>query len=238
MIDVTSVSFGYGDGRVLDAVDMHVAPGLTLLVGPNGCGKSTLLKIMAGVERPDEGRVTVGGWDLWRDEAAGRRGTVYVPEHPDLTPYASVIEVLRLVCRLRNEPLERATSLLEKVGLADRASASVRELSAGQRRRVLLAAAWVGRPRVALLDEPLELIDRHLRGVVLAWIDGLVAEGAAVIVVSHQIEPFLSTATFACTLREGHVVGPLTLAVDPSERLAVVERLARGGGVLNTARLS
>lgn len=132
MIELASVRFGYDEGApVLDGLDLRLGPGLTLLVGPNGCGKSTLLKLVAGVERPDRGTIAIHGLDLWRDEEAARRPLAYVPEHPDLSPYASLLEVLRLVCRLRGEPVERAASALAEAGLAERAQASVRELSAG-----------------------------------------------------------------------------------------------------------
>ncbi len=229
MIELTAVCFGYGDGTaVLDGVDLRIGPGLTLLVGPNGCGKSTLLKLVAGVEPPDAGRVAVEGHDLWRDEVAARRPLAYLPEHPDLTPYASLLEVLRLVARLRGEPLERAASTLAEAGLAARADASVRELSAGERRRALLAAAWLGTPRVALLDEPLESLDRGLRDRVLAWIEGLVRGGAAVLVVSHQLEPFAALATAAVTVCGRRALGPIALEGDAGQRLALLERLARG----------
>ena len=229
MIELASVRFGYrGGSPVLDRVDLRLGPGLALLVGPNGCGKSTLLKRIAGVEPPDRGTVAIDGVDLWRDEAAARRPLAYVPEHPDLSPYASLLEVLRLVCRLRGEPIERAASALAEAGLAERAQASVRELSAGQRRRALLAAAWVGTPRVALLDEPLESLDRALRDRVLAWIEGLRAQGATLVVVSHQLEPFVPLATAAVTVRNGRVVGPIDLPVSDADRLVILERLARG----------
>jgi ABC-type multidrug transport system ATPase subunit len=229
VIELSSVRFAYEKGAtVLDGVDLRLGAGLTLLVGPNGCGKSTLLKLMAGVERPDEGRVTIGGHDLWRDEVAARRPLAYVPEHPDLSPYASLIEVLRLVCRLRGEPVDRAGAALAEAGLAERAQASVRELSAGQRRRALLAAAWVGRPRVALLDEPLESLDRGVRDRVLGWIAGLVADEAAVVVVSHQIEPFVELAAAVLTVRGGHAVGPTALPHEATARRQMLEGLARG----------
>ena len=229
MIELHGVRFAYETGTtVLDGVDLRLETGLTLLVGPNGCGKSTLLKLVAGVEHPDAGRVTIEGRDLWREEAEARRPLAYVPEHPDLSPYASVLEVLRLVCRLRGEPLDRARSALAEAGLADRAQASVRELSAGQRRRALLAAAWVGTPRVVLLDEPLESLDRGLQDRVLAWIGGLVAREATVVVVSHQLEPFAAMATSAVTVRRGMAKGPLPLPPDAKERMAVLEHLARG----------
>ncbi len=228
MIEMTSVRFRYDGAAVLDGVDLRLGPGLTLLVGPNGCGKSTLLKVLAGVERPDGGRVAIEGRDLWLEEVAARRHLAYVPEHPDLSPYASLVEVMRLVCRLRGEPVSRALSALTEAGLRERAQASVRELSVGQRRRALLAAAWIGAPQVALLDEPLELLDRALRERVLQWIEELTRSGAAVVVVSHQLEPFVHLAGSAVTVREGRALGPMALPRDEAGRLAILERLARG----------
>lgn len=228
VIETTAVSFSYDAGPVLRHIDCSLGPGLTLLVGPNGSGKSTLLRLLAGVERPDQGRITIAGHDLWRDEVAARRLLAYVPEHPDLTPYASLLEVLLLVCRLRGEPLAHARGALERVGLADRAHASVRELSAGQRRRALIAAAWIGTPLVALLDEPLELIDRALRDDVIGWVDALATAGRTVVVVSHQVEPFVASAARVLTLRDGQAVGPVELPQDALLRAALVDRFARG----------
>jgi ABC-type multidrug transport system ATPase subunit len=118
--------------------------------------------------------------------------------------------------------------VLALTALTDRAHASVRELSAGQRRRALLAAAWIGTPQVVLLDEPLESLDRGLRDDVVGWIDGLVRAGAAVVAVSHQIEPFLEIATSAMSVRDARVVRVVELPPDPAERLGLVERMARG----------
>jgi len=228
MITLKGVSFAYGAGvAVLDRVDFHLGAGLTLLLGPNGCGKSTLMKVMAGVESPDAGSVVVCGRELWREEAAGRMPIAYLPEYPDLTPYASVLEILRLVCRLRREPVERADDALAAAGLALRSGASVRELSAGERRRAMLAAAWIGRPRVALLDEPLETLDRSLRDRVLEWVLGMTAEGAAVVVVTHEIEPFVGMAVRAVSLSQGRAVVVDPLPGEPAERLSLIDRLAR-----------
>jgi len=229
MIQLSAARFAYEEGnRVLDGVDLRLGSGLTLLLGPNGCGKSTLLKLMAGVERPDAGHVAILGRDIWRDEVEARRPLAYLPEHPDLSPYASLAEVLRLVCRLRGEPLERAATALAEAGLAERAHATVRELSAGQRRRALFAAAWVGAPRVVLLDEPLDSLDRALRERVLTWIDGLLSRDAAVVVVSHQLEPFATMASAAVTVSGGRAFGPIDLPAEPAARMGLLERLARG----------
>ena len=228
MIRFHGASFSYQPGEpVLAGVDLEIRPGLTLLLGRNGCGKSTLLKLAAGVERPDAGRVEVDGHDLWTDEVAARQSLAYVPEQPDLTPYATVAEILDLVCRLRGEPRERGREALTAVGLDGLSHRSVRELSMGQRRRAVLASALVGTPRNVLLDEPLEAMDRGAREDVLAWIDRLLASGAAVVVVSHEIEPFVPKADRALTVRNGTCVEAGELPEEPGERLALLDRMAR-----------
>lgn len=229
MIRLSRLSVGYRPGEpVLVDAEATMPEGLTLLVGPNGCGKSTLLKVAAGVERPDAGTVEIDGLDPWRDEAAARRGLAYVPEQPDLSPWATIAEVLDLVCALRGAPTRDGREALARVGLAALTDRSVRELSMGQRRRAVLAAALVGTPRNALLDEPLEAMDRSARGDVLVWIDRLVADGASVAVASHDLEPFLSRARRALTLRDRRCVTYDPLPEAPELRRALLERLARG----------
>ena len=98
----------------------------------------------------------------------------------------------------------------------------------GQRRRAVLAAALVGTPRHALLDEPLEAMDRGAREDLLAWTDRLVAAGAAVVVVSHEIEPFAPRATRALAVRDGRCLDAGPLPDDPAARLALLDRMARG----------
>lgn len=227
MIRFQSAAFSYRDGEpVIGGVDLEIGPGLTLLLGRNGCGKSTLLKLAAGIERPDRGRVEIDGRDLWTDEAAARRTLAYVPEQPDLTPYATVREILLLVARLRGEPRSTVDAALAFVGLDNLAHRSVRELSMGQRRRAVLAAARIGQPRHVLLDEPLEAMDRGAREDILAWIDGLLAAGATVVVVSHDLVPFAGRAGRALTVREGRCL-ELALPPEPGERMALLERMAR-----------
>ncbi len=229
MIRFLQAAFAYRPAEpVLAGIDLEIPPGLTLLLGPNGCGKSTLLKLASGVERPDGGRVEIDGHDLWTDEVAARRSLAYVPEQPDLTPYATVREILGLVCRLRGEPRRAAEDALDFVGLRDLAHRSVRELSMGQRRRSVLAAALIGTPSHVLLDEPLEAMDRGARESILAWIDRLLAGDATVVVVSHDLAPFAPRATRAFTVRDGRCLRVDPLPGDPAERLALLEHMARG----------
>ncbi len=229
MIELDGIRFGYERAApVLDGCDLRLASGLVLLVGPNGAGKSTLLRLAAGVEAPHAGRIRVDGRDLWREEVAARRRLAFVPEHPDLTPYASVGEVLTLVARLRSAGDAAAREALEWVGLTALAHRSVRELSMGQRRRAVLAAALIATPRNVLLDEPLEAMDRAVRGRVIEWVAGLATGDRLVVVATHQLEPFLPMAGSAYTIREGRAVGVASLPDDPDARLGLVSRLAAG----------
>jgi len=228
MMVFENVSFGYEPGRpVVRKASFALTPGLTLLLGPNGCGKSTLLKLAAGVERPDEGRVLVDGADLWKDEATARRGLAYLPEFPDITPYASLRDVIRLVCRLRREPVRAGDRALDTFGLKGESGRSVRELSSGQRKRALFAAAIVGRPAHILLDEPLDALDRQIADDVLAWIRQRMADGAALAVVCHAIEPFADLATRALTVREGFVEQYEALPRAHEGRFHLLDSLAR-----------
>jgi ABC-type multidrug transport system ATPase subunit len=229
MIVFENVSFGYEPGQpVIRNSSFALRPGLTLLVGPNGCGKSTLLKLAAGVERPDEGRILVDGLDLWKKEAAARHGLAYLPEFPDVTPYATLRDVLLLVCRLRGERKEAGERALEVFGLVSEAGRSIRELSSGQRKRVLFAAAFIGRPDHILLDEPLDALDRRIGDDVLTWIGERAAAGATIAVVTHAIEPFAALTTRALTVRDGRGEANDTLPSAPEKRFRLLDSLARG----------
>jgi ABC-2 type transport system ATP-binding protein len=229
MISLRDVRFGYTKGTAAFACDaLDVASGVTLLLGPNGSGKSTLLKLVSGVEQPTAGSVSVDGHDLWRDEVAARAALAYVPEHPDLTPYATVAEVLGLVCRLRGRPADDGARALRAVGLEDLGQRSVRELSMGQRRRAVLAAAFVGEPATLLLDEPLEAMDRAMRLRLTSWIADASARAATVVVATHDVEPFADLARRAIVVSRGlaRVVDPLP--DDREARLALLDQAARG----------
>ncbi len=229
MISFQGVSFAYKkEEPVLASLNLELGPGLTLFLGPNGCGKSTLLKLASGVESPDSGRMLIDGRDLWIEEVASRRELTYVPEQPDLSPYATIGEVLRLVCRVRGEPLDKGRAALAFFNLSAEANRTVRELSLGQRKRALWATAFIGSPKHILLDEPLDTLDRAIADEVLVWIQKKTAERAVLGVVSHQLEPFLELAARAVSIRNKQTVlyGPLPSNL--TERRSLLEDLARG----------
>jgi len=206
-ISLRGVRFAYQPGlTVLDVPTLDIGSGLTLLLGVNGAGKTTLMRLVAGVERPDEGTVTIDGHDLWTDEVRARRPIAYVPEQPDLTPYATVSEILSLVARLRREPAAAVAAALAAVGLASLGDRTIRELSQGQRRRAVVGAAMIGTPDVMLLDEPLESLDAEMRRSMLVWVDSAVGRGATVLLSTHQTAPFEGKATRSLVMDAGRLV--------------------------------
>jgi ABC-type multidrug transport system ATPase subunit len=199
-----------------------------MVVGPNGSGKSTLLRLAAGVERPRTGTVSIDGHDLWRDEVAARRSLAFVPEHPELTPYASIADVLQLVARLRGATYDDVATALDRVGLLEVAWHTVRELSMGQRRRALFATALLGDPRVVILDEPLETMDHAMRDLIIEWTRERCAIGATVLLATHDLQPFAEDVDSVIVVRNGalRVVRAADLGAD---RLVALERLAGSG---------
>jgi NitT/TauT family transport system ATP-binding protein len=177
------------------------------LLGPSGCGKSTLLRLIAGLDRPDTGRLA---WDAGHEPAAGEIGFVF--QDATLLPWATAEENVFLPLRLRGAPLSRALpavrEALGRVGLADFAGARPRQLSGGMRMRVSIARALVTRPRVLLMDEPFAALDEFTRHKLQAdlldvWRD----VGCTIVFVTHSIyeAAFLARRIVLMTPRPGRV---------------------------------
>ena len=230
MIRLEDVRFSYRGGDDVVRVDRLELPrGLILLLGPNGAGKSTFLRLLAGVERPRVGRILIEGVDLWTHEVEARQNLAYVPEQPELTPYATIEEIIRLVCRLRGVAEAEGMAAIERVGLKREARRGVRELSQGQRRRAVMAAALIGKPGILLLDEPLEAMDRAMRDDIVDWIRQAVADGRTVIVASHEFDDLTGSVRAALAVRDGAVTLH-DVPDDSDDRAVVLDRLARGEG--------
>jgi polar amino acid transport system ATP-binding protein len=186
----------YGAFQALGGVDLDVHAGeVVCLIGPSGSGKSTLLRCTNGLEQLDGGAIEFEGAELPRDARAlrtmrQRMGMVFQSFElfPHFTAIDNVAEGPRTVLRMSPEDArQRATALLDKVGLGDKAANYPSALSGGQQQRVAIARALAMEPDVMLFDEPTSALDPETIGEVLNVMKVLAQEGMTMIVVTHEM---------------------------------------------------
>jgi ABC-type lipoprotein export system ATPase subunit len=195
-VSVEAVSRAYGRAEVLHEVSFAVAPGeLVALTGPSGSGKTTLLQLIGSLDRPTSGRILVDGVSVGelRRPAIFRRSTVgFVFQLHYLLPALSARQNVELGMAAahvpRRERANRASALLEEVGLADRGRALPSELSGGERQRVAIARALANQPPLVLADEPTGALDTVASGQIWRLLGDVRARrGTTVIVASHDL---------------------------------------------------
>ena len=197
MLAISGLVKRYGARTILDGLSLRVEPGATIaIVGESGAGKSTLLNLIAGLERPDAGRIELAGTELTMldDDARTRLrrqaiGFVFQAFHiiPHLTALENTVLPLVLQGIEARERAARAIQMLEAVGLGERAQAMPRELSGGELQRVSIARALVHRPALVLADEPTGNLDPDTAQSVLALLAATArGGGAATIIVTHS----------------------------------------------------
>ena len=197
MLAVEGLVKRFGARSVLDGLSLHVAAGeYVAIVGESGSGKSTLLNLIAGLDRPDAGRVAVAGTDLaaMNDEQRtltrrSKLGFVFQSFHilPHLTVEQNVELPLVLLGVARDLRVERVAELLTAVGLGDRGASMPRELSGGELQRIALARALVHRPALILADEPTGNLDPDTAQTVLQLVAREIrARGAGGVLVTHS----------------------------------------------------
>jgi ABC-type lipoprotein export system ATPase subunit len=211
-IDVSDVTKRYRGEHVnaLDDVTLHVEPGeFVVLAGPSGSGKSTLLHLIAGLDRPDSGRIVVAGFDTAHRVGMDhhrRRGVGLVFQLHNLLPHLTAAANLEIVMlgthRGRRERRTRAEELLAAVGLAAQAGDVPPRLSGGERQRIAVARAFANNPTVILADEPTGSLDDVATAQVVALLHAHAAEGGTVLAVTHDAR-LLAQADRVVTLVAG-----------------------------------
>ena len=183
----------FGATTALAGVDFEVAQGTVLgLLGPNGSGKTTAVRIMATLLRPDEGRVSVGGYDVVRQahqvrQLIGLTGQ-YAAVDDGLSGYDNLMMIGRLLGLRAADVRARTVELLDRFGLTEAARRLAKTYSGGMRRRLDLAASLVGGPRVLYLDEPTTGLDPQSRSELWTIVRDLVAEGSTVLLTTQYLE--------------------------------------------------
>ncbi len=203
-IEFERVTVVRGGRSVLRDLSARIAAGrVTGLFGPSGSGKSTLIRALAGVQSGVRGRLTVLGQQPGR--AAVRRELGYQTQAPSVYEDLTVLENLRYFAAIRGAQLD---GTIERVQLQPQIHQLVRNLSGGQRARVSLAAALVGKPRLLLLDEPTVGLDPLLRRQLWRLFAQLATEGATLLVSSHVLDEARHCDDLLL-LREGRIVAQL-----------------------------
>lgn len=188
------VSFAYPDFQLFSGLSLELAPGETrVLVGPSGSGKTTLIHLLAGILTPTEGVVfwesnPISRWPEEKRVRLRRRFLGLVFQHHYLLPELTALENAALPGWILGKPdRARALSLLERVGLLDKADRKPEQLSGGERQRVAVARALFARPRLLLADEPTGALDPANAEKVLTLLLALAREeGAAVLLATHD----------------------------------------------------
>ena len=199
-----------GPLHALRSVSFDIEPGEFFgLLGPNGAGKTTLISILAGLARASEGRVVVHGHDVLSDYREARRHLGVVPQELVFDPFFNVRETLRIQSGYfgvrRND--DWIDELLTGLGLADKATANMRQLSGGMKRRVLIAQALVHKPPVIVLDEPTAGVDVELRQTLWQFVSGLNKRlGSTVLLTTHYLEEAEALCGRIAMLKQGQVV--------------------------------
>ncbi len=194
----------FGRTVALDRLDLDIEAGsLVGLLGPNGAGKSTLISLLVGLRRPDEGTVELFGGSP--REAANRRRLGMTPQETGLPATLRVGEVLDFVSRHYPRPLP-AGELLERFGLAGLEKRQTGGLSGGQKRRLAVALAFAGRPRLVVLDEPTTGLDVEGRRALWDGVRAFHAEGGTVLLTSHYLDEIETLAERVVVVATGRVI--------------------------------
>lgn len=195
MIKVTNLQKSFGNLHVLKGVNLTIAEKeVVVIIGPSGSGKSTLLRCMNYLEEPTGGSVIIDGVPLTSDANINevRKEVGMVFQRFNLFPHMTVLQNLMLAPMKvrgikRDEAEATAKMYLEKVGLADKASAYPEQLSGGQQQRVAIARALCMKPKALLFDEPTSALDPEMINEVLDVMKSLAHEGMTMAVVTHEM---------------------------------------------------
>jgi NitT/TauT family transport system ATP-binding protein len=213
-LELDGVRLSYTGAPVVDGLSLTVQPGeILVLTGPSGCGKSTVLRALAGLLRPDSGRVLADGQEV--TTTSRDRGMVF--QDSALLPWRTVRSNIELALQLRGEPRterrQRAEQWIDEVGLTGFADYLPKSLSGGMRQRVQLARGLAGAPRAVMMDEPFAALDTQTRGAMQRLlIDTWRVHPTTIVFVTHDVDEALILGDRVAVL--GRVGQPLRAVID------------------------
>lgn len=215
LIKVEALNKYFGKLHVLKDIDLQVRESdVVCLVGSSGSGKSTLLRCINFLEKKKSGKISIAGEEIKpgkQDINKVRQRVGMVFQHFNLFPHRTVLENViegpLMVKKIpREEAIQQAKELLEKVGLADKADVYPSKLSGGQKQRVAIARSLAMKPDIMLFDEPTSALDPELVGEVLATMKELAEEGMTMVIVTHEMGFAREVADWIVYMNEGRIV--------------------------------
>ncbi len=235
MLEVRNIAFAYGLKSVLRDVSFSISPGEVVgVVGLNGAGKTTLLKILATLSMPDSGNILSDSTDIFSRPLRYRKQVGYLAENPALYDDMTVKEFLEYRSKLKGESAKRVrrrvSEAMDICKIFAYATSSIKNLSAGIRRRVALADALILRPRVLLLDDFLAGLDMTMRENASSVLSAAAAF-SAVVVTGHEIADLAGCVTRFLVLKDGLISSSIPVkGLDAHEACALVKKAIEGGG--------
>ena len=205
-IEIRGLRKSYGSIEAVRGIDLSVPEGeVFALLGPNGAGKTTTVEILEGYRRRDAGEVRVLGFDPARGERALKEQLGIVLQSSGIDPYLTVSEVIDLYRRAYPQPRD-VDDVMEIVGLSEQEDTAVRKLSGGQLRRLDMALALVGDPRLLFLDEPTTGFDPSARRHAWDVVKNLTALGKTIFLTTHYMEEAQFLAKRVAIIVDGNIV--------------------------------
>ena len=215
IIKIEGLRKRFGDNEVLKGITTSVRQGeVVAIIGPSGCGKSTFLRSINLLEEPTEGKIYIDGmditsWDVDINKMRQRVGMVFQQFNlfPNMTIRRNImLAPVELGKMTREEADEKATELLTRIGLLDKADSYPDSLSGGQKQRVAIARALAMNPEVLLFDEPTSALDPEMVGEVLQLMKDVAAEGMTMVVVTHEMGFAREVASRVVFMADGRIL--------------------------------
>ncbi len=192
-VELNGVTKRYNEIVAVNNINLIIPQGeVFALLGPNGSGKSTTLKMLLGLVQPTVGSINVLGLDVSKDPVGVKRQVGYVPESPDVYEFLTGIEYLDFIGDIYGvtaaDKQQRVTEYLKALQLEGREGDMINSYSDGMRKKISLISAFLHRPRLLILDEPLNALDPRSARIVKDYIQSLKAQGVTTILSTHVLE--------------------------------------------------
>ncbi|MEM3883464.1 MAG: ABC transporter ATP-binding protein [Methanothrix sp.] len=208
-ISINGIGKRFGNEYALKDISLELGKGITLILGPNGAGKSTLLRCMAGLYKPDEGRVKVLGKDPYSD-AGIRKRISFMPDNYGLYDFLSVRDNILFFSRLYgvndDTAISKAMETLKMLDADGYINTKVGQLSRGTKQKMLFCKALVNDPDVILLDEPTAFLDASSSAQVREALSDLAKAGKCVVFVTQRVDEATRFNSRICVIRNGRII--------------------------------